>query len=223
MFGLGKRSGQYFGIIIRQEPKYAVMAAQSGDVPEKDKAANVIALLAMMCARSFILRTCARMESVAEPMNRDVLAFEAVLFSIYALREWYSPMTHGIEREIDDDYDDPKQQAVGKAFRSGTGLCLKLAEEETGWRDLDSIVTDRMKNYHNAPAISGADSGAERFRSIFLSIGRAQRPKLYYGNASVDLQTTMESKAAIQAFSDTIPQGSAETLRRLCDEYDLIK
>lgn len=220
MFGLGKRSEQFFGLIIRGPQHPVAMAAQSRDDPER--AATVITFLTFMCARSFILQTCARMQSVAEPMNRDVLAFEAVYFSVYALRECYSPMVHSIEREIDDDYDRPEERAVGKAFRSAAGLCLKLAQEETGWRGLSDIVTNRMRTYHNAPQLSGPDSGAERFRSILLSVGRADRPKIRYGEVAVDLQATMESMAAIQAFAATIPHGAAETLKNLSEEYGLI-
>jgi len=131
-------------------------------------------------------------------------------------------MPQSIERELEDDYDDPEQQALAKVFRSAAGLCLTLAEEETGWRHLGDILTNRLRNYHCAEQISGSDSGVERFSSVLLAIGKAQRPQIRYGDMSVDAQARMEATTAVQVLGLGAARRCATTLRELRDKHDLV-
>ncbi len=220
MFGLGKRGSPLFDRLAEQRPMYAIMAARNRQ--EENRLVTVVALVEMLCAGTFLGNSSGKMDAVVRESSRDVLAFESLAFSIYAVRECYSPMAHGIEREIDEDYDDPEQQALGKVFRSAAGLCLTLAEEETGWRHLDDVLTNRLRNYHSSAQISGSDSGAERFCSILLAIGKAQRPQIRYGDVSVDAQATLEATTAVQVFGLGAALRCATTLRELRDQHGLV-
>jgi len=64
---------------------YAVMAAQSRE--DQNRLVTVVALVEMLCAGTFLGNSSGRMESVVRGSNPDVLAFESLAFSIYAVRE----------------------------------------------------------------------------------------------------------------------------------------
>jgi hypothetical protein len=153
-----------------------------------------------------------------------VLAFEALAFSIYAVREAYSPMNTEISQGMDDEeenYTDQARKTVSDAFRDAGSVCAGIVESHTGW-NTDTILTSRLVTYHNAPSIAGQEGAVERFRFLLMSVGKAKLPQLKYGTVSLDLRGTMESMGAMQAFASTIPKGCADTLRGIGREFGLL-
>lgn len=182
---------------------------------------KVIAFLSMICAGSFLTNTCPRMSSVTRALNRDVLAFEALAFSLYAVREAYSPMSAEIAQDMEEDDTDQKRRALSDAFRDAASVCAGIVERDTGW-NTDAILSNRLMAYHNAPSIAGQEGSAERFRFLLMSIGKAKAPQPKYGKVSLDLRATMESMGAVQAFANMMPKGCADTLRGISREFGLL-
>lgn len=222
MFGIGKQPAPLFDRLTAITQLHVQQIVE--DRNEADKRVKVISFLSMICSGQFLNSTCPRMPTVIRSINRDVLAFEALAFSIYAVREAYSPINAEISQDMDDeedDYIDVDRRAANDAFKGSATVCAGAIKRYTGW-DTDSVLTSRLMNYHHAPTIAGQEGAVERFRPLLLSIGKSKTPQIRYGPPSLDLSATMESMAAMQAFASTIPYGCAETLRGIEQEFGLI-
>ena len=175
----------------------------------------------MACAGAF-LRSCApQMSRVTASIKRDLLAFEALAFAVYAVRESYIPMAEWIDLDIqdeDDGYVDEERAALALRFAYAAEACQKYAQQDTGW-DASAIWESRWMTYHAAPSIGGQQGAVERFRFILMTIGKAREPKITYGKVSLDLQGTLEAMAATQAFVSKIPAAYARTIEAYIENH----
>lgn len=186
---------------------------------------QVIAYISMMCAGHFLTTTTQSLpQQIAKKIHPDVLAFEALAFSIYAVREAFSPMAAEIQRDMEDEDDgveDQERSAMGNAFKTAASACSHVVGRITSW-ETDDILRNRLMTYFGAPTIVGKEGAAERFRFLLMCIGKESRPAATYGRVSLDLEVTLKAMAVIQAFASTIPEGYAQTLRLCMDEFDLL-
>lgn len=220
MFGFGKPKSPLYDRLVatdiaQLEKRFAAMGDPSLPV--------VIAGLSMACGGAF-LRACApQMSRVTASIKPDVLAFEALAFAIYAVRESYMPMAEQIELDIQDEEDghvDEERAALALRFAFAAEALWKRVKEDTGW-DADEIWENRWLTYHATPSIGGAQGAVERFRFILMTIGKAREPRMKYGNVSLDLQATLEAMTATQAFVSKIPATYARMIEAYVDEHGI--
>lgn len=220
MFGRRKQDAVLFDQLRAITPAHVEGLFQGERSPHA--LTQTIAFLSMMCAGHFLTSTAPNMLAVVRTIKRDVLAFEALAFSIYAVREAYKPVAEEIAEDIEDEEDglEVERSAMSSAFGEAAAACAGLVKRYTGW-DTENLLRVRLVNYTGAPSIIGQQGAAEQFRMILLSIGKAKEPVARYGKPSLDLRHTLESMAALQQFASTMPQGYAETLRNIVREFDL--
>lgn len=179
--------------------------------------AKVIATLDMMAAKAFIgsLR-----EHKIKGGSLDVLTFEALAFSAWAIRQHYHPIPDPTDPDYDilsDEYEEEYDEGVSDAFKFAHELIVSLAEERTGWSDLVAVWNNRGMHYGTAISYEIA---VDRFIAKLMICRASDRPmKSYEDVPAIDLKNDAKLGLSAIAFANTMPSGYAETARRIVDHY----
>ena len=178
---------------------------------------KVIATLDMMAAKAFIgsIR-----EHKIKGGSLDVLTFEALAFSAWAIRQHYHPIPDPSGPDYDIlsyDYEEEDDERVSDAFKFAHELIVSLAEERTGWSDLIPVWNSRTMHYGTAVSYQIA---ADRFVTKLMMCRMSERPmKAYEDVPEIDLKNDAKLGISAMAFANTMPAAYAETARRIIDHF----
>lgn len=143
-------------------------------------------------------------------VHPDVVAFEALAFSYYAIHEMHIPMQK-------DDYDEEDAEVIVDAYKIALGVWPRLISELTGW-DVEDVWRRRYLFWFQRPNLRDA---SEALSGLFMSFDAAQMPMPTYGRTNLDLTLNVETMVAIQVWASTIPEGCANSLKLIVSEFGL--
>lgn len=197
-----------------------ITKASEQSVGNKHFASITVAHLILYTAGHFITNDFPRLKSMFAGASQDVIAFEVLAFSAFAVREYYFPEKDEEAQffePTDVDSDDTLTLVI-ETFRTSNSICCDVLEKETG-TDQEALFIRRQVEYTRANDKGGMKGATEVFRYTLQSIGTAAAPKLSYGMPSLELMDTVVTMTIIHAFASTIPKGAANSLRALADHY----
>lgn len=169
--------------------------------------ALTIGFLIASTAGHFVRTDLPRLKGALGSVNRDVIAFEALVFSAYAVREYFEPLE-----------SDTTDELVSEAFKDGFAVCRTIAKRELGG-DYKALFERRLMAFAQAHSRGGMRDAAEVFRGILQSIGKASVPSVEYGRPSLSMADTIEAMAVVGAFAATMPKAAAQSLHAIADHY----
>lgn len=171
--------------------------------------AKVISHLDMMSASMFVrsLR-----DYKIKAGNLDVLSFEALAFSAFAIRKHFDA-TAG--EEEDDEDDSP----VGDAFQMANTVVLTLVDDVTGWADLPAVWRSRAITYGLTKTYADA---IDRFYTNLLRCYASDVAMVKYPDplpGTISLEEDSKVGLSATAFAKSVPANYAETVARIVDVY----
>lgn len=160
------------------------------------------------CAADFLRNTGKSVRDGLKHANADVIAFEALAFSIFCIRQYHLPPA---------DYDD-EPEALVDAYREVIAICGWQIEKVTGW-SIREVWNARITQHFQ---LGGIKQPIERFIGMLLSIGGHETPPLRYSTPSLDPMLTAKITIEAQAFALNIPVGSVDAIQNVISEFNLI-
>lgn len=200
-----------YDFVERCKPEGAVLHLESSQDGDEHRLSTTVVMLTLALSRDFLHNHTSNIERFYGPFNRDVLAFEAVVFFQYALKAYY-------EKSEYDDYTDDRYEEYFETFQNATFLIRKILRKYSS-ASLDEVFVHRYNSYLKSPSVDGKNGAAEHFRIMLQSIAGAIVPVETYGRVSLDLQKTLEMIAIVQAFSASFLTAYCKTLTNLIGEY----
>lgn len=178
-----------------------------GSVDNPDIVPITIGMLIISTAGHFSRTDVPRVKGPFAKVSKDVIAFEAIAFTAFSIREYYEP--------LNSDYYN---EEVSDGFKDGFGFCCAIVKRELGssYRD---IFDRRLMEYAQANDRGQMQGAAEAFRLNLQSIMEATTPHANYGGLSLDLSDTLGLMVAANAFAATMPKRAAESLHLINDHY----
>lgn len=162
------------------------------------------------CAADF-LRGCGMIaRDRLDGVNPDVIAFEALSFCIYAIREHHLPTP-------EDPLDDSEPEPLVDAYRDVIGMIPAHIEKLTGWQ-VGALWDRRVLAHFQRTTYR---EGTEAFVSRLSTMAGAAKPARDYGPPSLDLRLTLDLTARVMTFALAIPQGFAEAIQIAVVEFGL--
>jgi hypothetical protein len=140
-------------------------------------------------------------------VNPDVIAFEALSFSIYAIREQHLPTP-------EDPVDDTEPEPLVDAYRDV--IAMIHIEKFTGWQIGD--LWNRRTLFHFQRSYREA---TEAFLGRLTVLSGVAAPAPDYGPPSLDLQLTLELTGSVMPFALAIPKGYAQAIQNAVAEFGL--
>lgn len=140
----------------------------------------------------------------------DVIAFEALSFCIYLIRENHLPTP-------EDPLDDDENETLVDAYRDVIYMLRLHVEKFTGW-DVDALWDRRIMYHFQRKNMMEA---TEAFVGRLLTMTDVQVPAVDYGRMSLNVRLNTDMRMRVHAFASTIPKGSAEAIQNVVSEYDL--
>lgn len=203
--------------LVRKPNQETVNGLLEEKPDERATLCKVIAHLDMMAAATFV---CSLHEFKLKPVNVDVITFEALAFSAWAIHQHFNPLPDPSDPDYDDlidDYDDAFDEGLSDSFKLGHSVVVGLVERATDWTGLDAIWNRRYMHYGLAKTYQEA---VDRFIANVLICRASARPHAAY-EAVPPINFEIDRKIMISAmsFADTMPPGYAETLNRIVDAY----
>tara|TARA_B110001454_G_scaffold208504_1_gene221071 strand:+ start:540 stop:1193 length:654 start_codon:yes stop_codon:yes gene_type:complete len=161
------------------------------------------------CAADFLRGGGAIVRHRLGGVKPDVIAFEALSFSIYAIREQHLPTP-------EDPLDDTEPEPLVDAYRDVIAMIPAHIEKFTGWRTGDlwerRILSNAKRSYREA---------AEAFMERLAGMSGASFPNAEYGPPSLDFGLTLELTGRVMTFALAIPHGYAEVIQTAVAEFGL--
>jgi hypothetical protein len=139
-------------------------------------------------------------------LHPDVWAFEAAIFSAYAVRAAFDGV--GLKDEDgDEEEDDP---AMREAWQYAYAFISSVADRSCGW-DTDAIRTRRLLRYMHFRDIRKA---TEDFVLTLQEVRDADKPQpKYVGPLSLDLMQTLALQGTVLPFVASMPPSAAQSIR----------
>lgn len=171
---------------------------------------QLIASCTFACAANFLRTAGVTARDGLGKVNPDVIAFESLAFSIYAIRTYHMPMP-------EDPFED-EPEALVDAYREVIAILRWQAEKVTGWQVAD--VWERRILYHFQR--KDLKDASQAFVGLLLTMTDAQTPAQDYGRTKLDLKLNIALLAGVTAFTVSYPKASAEAIQGIISEFTLI-
>lgn len=170
---------------------------------------KVIAHLEMMAASMFVrsLR-----DYKIKAGNLDVLSFEALAFSAFAIRKHFDATS-------DEDDDDEEDSPVADAFQIANTVVLTLVHDVTGWADLPAIWRSRAVTYGLTKTYTDA---IDRLYTNILRCQACDIAMISYPDplpGTIRLEEDSKVGMSAAAFARSVPHRYAETVASIVDVY----
>jgi hypothetical protein len=140
----------------------------------------------------------------------DVIAFEALSFCIYNIRENHLPTP-------EDPLDDDENETLVNAYRDVIYMTRLHIEKFTGW-DVTALWNRRIMFHFQRKDVMEA---TEAFVGRLLSMTDAQVPTVDYGPMSLDIKLNTDIRMHVHAFASNVPKGCAEAIENVVSEFSL--
>jgi hypothetical protein len=171
---------------------------------------KVILGTSLACAANFLRSVGNIVRDGIPTASPDVIAFEALAFSIFAIRQFHLPPS---EYEYSDE-----PEALVDAYREVIAQLRYLIEQKTRW----SIEKEWNARVMQHAQFQGIMEPIERLNGKLVSLGGVQTPPILYGRPNFDPLLMITVMAGVQAFTVNIPKASAEAIQNIISEFDLI-
>jgi hypothetical protein len=169
--------------------------------------ALTIGFIIASSAGHFIREDLPKLGGGFRKINRNVIAFEALAFSAFAVREYFEP--------LDTDY--PNENA-SESFKDGFAVCRSIIQKELG-DDHRELFGRRLMEYAQANSRGGMKDASDVFRGTLQSIGNASIPASNYSRLSLDMNDTLQAMVIINVFATTMPKAAADSIHGLAEHF----
>lgn len=215
MFGLGRkvRMGPFWEWLEGRTPDRTAQLLEVKRETAKDSSEyleHLILLSVQCCSASFKKSVGGWLLQRFNRAASDVIAFEALVFCVYAVRE-----SHLLTPEHPLDESDP--ESVVEAYRFAIAALPHFVSRFTGWEIAD-IWQRRILFYFQCGSMKEA---TEAFVGILLTMENTSRPAREYGKLSLDRSLNLELRVRVHAFASTIPAATADVIQSVITEYNL--
>jgi len=171
---------------------------------------QVILGLTLVCAADFQQNVGKIVRDGLPTANPDVIAFEGLAYSIFAIRQFHLPPA---------DYEDSDEpEMLVNAYRDVITDLRHLVEKYTKW----SIQKEWNARIMQHSQFRGIMQPLERLNGKLLSVGGVQSPPVLYGSPSFDLLLSAQIIVATQAFTLSVPKATAKAIENLISELSLM-
>lgn len=187
--------------------------------PPEDHAVlgRVIAFRTMMAASHYL--DGFREFRVKVP-DLDLIAFETLAFTGYAIRDAYNPMPrlgHPDSDAQEDAYERLYDADVSGSFKLATAICTSLAERTTGWTDLIEVTNRRQMHYGMAKT---EDEMFTRFLDVIRDCQTASSPMVRYDQAlPLDQKTNEKLTIMSIGYATMMIPPQAREIDKVIEEY----
>jgi hypothetical protein len=152
----------------------------------------------------------------AVKLSADVFAFEAALFGLYATRLALEPQIDPDDWDDDEDFDED----MDEVWKTAYAMLVSLADKNCGW-DTEPTFKRRMMRYMHLGDLRKA---TDEFIGTLNEINDTKVPMPKYpGPMSLDLKQTLALMTSVNSFAVNLPEGCAESLRRIMQHYGYAK
>ena len=164
----------------------------------------------LVCAADFQLNVGKILRNSLATANPDVIAFEGLAYSVFAIRQFHLPPA---------DYEDCEvPEMLVNAYREVIADLRYLVEKYTGW----SIRKEWNARIMQHAQFRGIIEPMERLNGKLLSVGGVQVPPVLYERPNPDPLLSVQVMMSTQAFTQSFPRTTAETIQRVISELDLV-
>lgn len=164
----------------------------------------------LLCAADFQRNVGKIVRNNLPTANPDVIAFEGLAYSVFAIRQFHLPPA---------DYEDREEpEMLVDAYRRVIAHLRYLIEKYTGW----SIQKEWNARIMQHAQFRGIMEPMERLNGKLLSVGGVQVPPMLYERPNPDPFLSIQVMAATQAFTLSFPKTAAETIQSVISELDLV-
>jgi hypothetical protein len=176
----------------------SVIRICANDGASAGRLSATIALSIVGAPRVFLETRAAKLGPVFRSVEKDVLAFEVLAFSAYAVRQYVLALSaQGESAQARRYHGEHGPEALNEAFQEAWSICATTIDSLTGW-DASEVFAGRLMSYGAASSIAGrldATSGVAHFQSVLMSIGNAREPLMgYERSGQYDLAVFAESE-----------------------------
>ena len=142
--------------------------------------------------------------------SADVIAFEGLAYSVFAIRQFHLPPA---------DYEDREEpEMLVDAHREVIADLRYLVDKYTGW----SIRKEWNSRIMQYAQFRGIMEPMERLNGKLLSVGGVQVPPMLYDQPALDPFLSAQVVVTTQAFTLSFPKTAAETIQSVISELDLL-
>ncbi len=171
---------------------------------------QVILGFTLVCASDFQRNAGKIVRDGIPTANADVIAFEGLAYSVFAIRQFHLPPA---------DYEDCEEpEMLVEAYRQVIATLWVFVEKYTGW----SIEKEWNARIMQHAQFRGIIEPMERLNGKLLSVGGVQVPPVLYQRTFQNPLLSAQVMVATQAFTLSIPKATAETIQGIISEYSLI-
>ncbi|WP_423141691.1 hypothetical protein ACOYW6_12810 [Parablastomonas sp. CN1-191] len=171
---------------------------------------QAILALTLVCAADFQRNVGKIVRTGLPTANPDVIAFEGLAFTVFAVRQFHLPPGDY------DEHDEPEM--LVDAYREVIANLRCLIEKYTGW----SIQKEWNARIMQHAQFRGIIEPMERLNGKLMSVAGVQVPPVLYGQPRLDALLSMELVMAMQAFTVTFPEATAKAIQNIISELNLL-
>lgn len=171
---------------------------------------QTILALTLACAADFQRNVGEILRTGFPTANPDVIAFEGLAFSLFAVRQFHLPPGDY------DEHDEPEM--LVDAYREVIANLRCLIEKYTGW----SIQKEWNARIIQHAQFPGIVEPMERLNGKLMSVAGVQVPPVLYGQPRLDALLSMELVTAVQAFTVIVPKATAKAIQNVISELNLL-
>lgn len=172
---------------------------------------DVIFRTTLMCTAQFLQNVGASVRKEFVAANPDVIAFEALAYCMYAIKETHLPTP-------DDPFDESDDEVLVDAYRETIYLLELVIKKLTGW-DIEKIWDRRILGHFQQKNMKEA---SQALVGTLLTIGEAKVPTVDYGPMKLDLPLQLQLMVGVPAFTISYPPGAVCAIKAAISEYSLL-
>ena len=162
-------------------------------------------------AGCFLKATGPQIRKKIGSVGADVLAFEVLAFTFYAMREHHLPTP--------DYLNDSEPEELIEAYRFTMGALPHLIGKETGW-DIEKLWERRVMPYFGNR--KGLKDATESFVGTLLTMRNVREPAVEYGRLSLDLPLNLDLRMRVHTYASELPKSMADAIQVLSVDYGLV-
>lgn len=165
----------------------------------------------LVCAADFQRNVGKIVRDGLPTVNPDVIAFEGLAYSVFAIRQFHLPPA---------DYEDREEpEMLVDAYREVIAHLRHLIEKKTRW----SIQKEWSARIMQHAQFRGIMEPMERLNGKLLSAGGVQVPPVLYDRSSPAPLLSAQVVVAVQAFTLAFPKTAAEAIQKVISELELVQ
>lgn len=217
MFGLFKKTeiAPLNGLLIQRDLAWfkQIVGARIQEATDGQELLGELVFNAVLaCTGSILKVTGSQIRKKIGNVGADVLAFEFLAFTFYAVREHHLPTS-------EEHLDGYEADELVEAYRFAMSALPHLIRTRTGW-EVGKLWERRVMHYLDNR--KGLKDGTEDFVGTLLTMKNVKQPAIEYGRLSLDLPLNLDLRLRVQTYASELPKSMADTIQALAMEHGLI-